>query len=587
MSYTTWIDYLKQLNHPDTEVKRRAILQLGESNDPHVLKVLSQQFADGHPAIRLALFQVFTAKKNRQTAEIVTDVLHSSQISVKSLAMEILKELGEEAIFPLKRLTKMNNPELRKIAAELLGDINHPMAANILLDLLNDSDETVLLATIESLGKHREIRTVPRLVEMYEKLEKHRPVILNALGKIFLHWEKFIIQNELLETDPMLTISLVNSIQENGSISTLNLIMHWLCDEKSGITDEVFKALASILEKNPFVLLPHYLLPYVNNVWKHHSDEIPLSAYLKCISHIPSTEVLNILIEFFEKDQTNRLVEEALIQFILRFQPIFFQRYFQLSKKTRKTILSRLIHHRIQIQDIQLLQVYLKVKDDKEKSDLLRLAVISKSPEAKHILLARLSDKVNSHTYETLYLLNHYTDENLWPLFQRYLHHPDRRIRECAMKGVLKFPERTCSFLLEKINQYQNSEEKQLKCLELAVKLPSSLLDHFFQKWFKPPLEPKIDLLKKYISQNKETHSFPIIAKSLASYPEAIKQLIESLLSKGISIHFKNDYKLYLSSLKKEDQKKVLPLFEKLFNKKLDLAKDKMSSGVNFPQPDQ
>jgi hypothetical protein len=525
MSSRNGIDFLRKNIHLDIEEKLKVIANLDKCEDVKTLKHLSQHFSDGHPKIRETLYKLFSSKRDPQVAEIVADTLHSPQLSVRSLAMEILRELGSQAVSPLNRIAKSQKIELRKIAADLLGDIHEESSSQTLINLLNDKNEEVVSSAIESLGKHKEIRAIPQLLNLYQKSRIHQPIILNALGKIFLHWEKYIIRTELFDADPILAASLVNTVQENGNASTLTLMIHWLQKNKFEMGDEIIKAIAAILNSNPNLVLPIRIIKLLIHEWQKNTENLPLEAYLTCISRIPSNRSFHILSKFYQDFPSDGIVKAIMIDFIGRFQTIFFNLYFQLPLKTRLNLINLMIDEKIMVFEIQLLHIYSEAKNKIERQALLELAVKNKMPEAKQLLLARLSENSNTQVEQTLHYLSFYHDESLWPLYLNYYHKPVLEIKKSAARGLSSYPKKTLLLLQE-----YSSDPKIADYLFLAMMLPVKLGNYFFETWLTPPLKNKINILKKYLIESNETRYLPLITRILLDYPKEMDQLFSALV---------------------------------------------------------
>ncbi len=504
--------YLKQLNHQEVEKRREAILNLSTFDDPNIYKVLSSHFSDGHPAIRNALSQVFLENKNRRKAEIVSDALRSSQISAKSLAMEILRNMGSDAVMPLRRLYKSNDADIRKTAVELLGDINDESCSQILLEALEDPVQSVRTSVIDGLGKHREIRAVPKLLEYYEKGDVDKSSILKALTKIFLHWEKNIMHPDVFETDPVLASSFINTVQEHGNNSALSLIIHWLERDGSEIGDELLKAISTILKNNPFTTLPSKLFHTIKENWEMYQDDLPIEVYLTCVSRIPSSDALNLLLGFFEQESKTPEIREALKTHLRLFFPIFLGKYNTLDKKLRLQILNMLIHDKIPIYDSEILYFHHHSRGAQEKKAFLQLAAISQHSEAKKLLLAKLSSTDRKKSAFILENLLHYEDEKLFDLYLKNLFQSDKIVRNIALKGVIKYPGKVVEYL--NIN-WKNLDKSQFSSLfDAMFKFPEKVVIEFFEQWLKTERERKETLLEYYLINRKNYQHLSLISRA-------------------------------------------------------------------------
>lgn len=534
MSEDKRIYFLKQLNHPDVETRKEAIENLGREEDPHVFKILSGHFSDNHPVIRDTLYRAFLENKNRRIAEIAADTIYSPQLSVRSLAMRILRSMDDEAIFPLRRLTKSSKPEVRKIAVELLGDIGNSQSADTILELIEDPDETVLSAIIEALGKQKEIRAVPRLFEYYETHPKLKPVILNTLSQIFLWWEKNIIRPDIINADPFFRSSFVSVVQENGNVSALNLILHWLEKDAGEMGDDLLKALKSILQKNIHITLPGRFFKIISETWNNYSEKLQPSTVLDCISRIPTTDAFNLLITQYEKNSQNKIIEQALHDYVKRFFPVFITGYFSLKRKLRLKVMHMLKSRETPIHDSGLLDLYESVKYTDEKKLLLKLAVMSGIPEARKVVLARLSENSTKQPADDLDCLLYYRDEELWHVFKNYITHSDPEVRIKAIKGMVLYPQKTLEYVFRQISTGQ--KKSQHRAMDLILQAPVNMANQFFNQWLAEPDEEKMDILVEAIRNTGKRDYLNLIADHLRHYRGDALRAVHLLSEAGISV---------------------------------------------------
>jgi len=95
------------------------------------------------------------------------------QPGVRNAAAEALARMGPWALAPVAGLLRHPDPDQRKFAAEILGQIGLPQAEQPLLPLLEDPDPNVRAAVAESLGRvggHQAVRALQRLLAQDEPL---------------------------------------------------------------------------------------------------------------------------------------------------------------------------------------------------------------------------------------------------------------------------------------------------------------------------------------------------------------------------------------------------------------------------------
>lgn len=541
------IHYLKQLNHFDTEVRRRAILELGKTGDAQIYKILVNNFSDGHPVIREALFQVFAHSQSRQIAEIVADALNSPQISVKSMAMHILDSMGNDALFPLRRLSKSKNPEIRKISAELLGKVADAKANEVLLGMLRDEDEAVLASVISSLGKKKEIAAVPSLLKYFETSRMQRLNVLTALESIFSYWEKRLGQTQNIYSEPLYMLSFLNHVQEDGNVSAFNQIVHLLRSENHDFGDEILKALSAVLVENRFVILPTSLIREVEQVRTLHRETLSDEIYFTCLSRIPSTDAWQILLQNYQSGSSQSQIEQALIDFIAHFPSIFFLQLPSLELGTTMQILQLLIRERVEIIDGNILQIYRKTKNSGLKAALLELAAINQSEQAKQILLAELGNRKNRQIAQILRCLGYYHDESLFPLFGKFLDHGDEAVRQAVVSNMVQLPTAAEKLVREKL--IDSGERSSFTVLHILFRLPLKSVANVLSEWLNEPVSERIDHLVRYMVERQDASFLPLIVLPILKYPEAVQRLLLPVNEAGLSLTFSDEMRHLLREL--------------------------------------
>ena len=509
--------YLKNLTHPDAAVRKEAVLKLGAEREPFLFKILSTYFSDGHPEVRDALYQVFVSVRQRWVAEIVVDVLYSPQISVRSLAMEILKTLGAISIFPLRRLVVSENREMRRIAAELFGDIPDPHSSEILLSMLEDKDEYVLFAVIESLGKLREIHAIPRLMTLAEGYPRLKPAILSALANTFMHWEKVITNTGIPDSDPVQVMSFLVSIQESGLSTAFSPILKILAEDAFGLGEEAIKALAEILKKNPHLTLPHSLLPVLISNKERYRTAFLYETFLTCLSAIPAAESFRLLVKEAGEDKT-KVAREKLRFFLKRYPSFLVSEYARLKPEDRLQCLEILGNENVAVYDEALFEIYPGVENPREKEMLLKVISQSTHPRTTPFLIQQLSRQKGEIRAQILKYLAGMGNEELWQIFLQHLEDEDHEVREAALQGLLRYPGKTARYVQTRLERGKPSQIA--RWLDVAFALPISYAENVLNQWLKKEAEKNIDLLKEHLKASGKVKDFIIAGLVALQYPE-------------------------------------------------------------------
>lgn len=109
-----------------------------------------------------------------QVAEHLVAVLgERGETGARNAAAEALVGLGEVSVEPLVRLLTHPDPDQRKFAADILGQLGLPAAEDALVEALADEDLNVSAASAEALGRiggERAVRALEKLLKRPEAL---------------------------------------------------------------------------------------------------------------------------------------------------------------------------------------------------------------------------------------------------------------------------------------------------------------------------------------------------------------------------------------------------------------------------------
>jgi HEAT repeat protein len=139
-------DLLKALNHPESVVRRAALVSLGETVPLDRLSLLISQVVDPKypedvPVAIEALKAASVRMPDREAcATELAGALRRASTSTTSALLEIMSEVGgPKALATLASAAKSDNPELQDTSSRLLGVWNGVDAAPVLLDLANNA----------------------------------------------------------------------------------------------------------------------------------------------------------------------------------------------------------------------------------------------------------------------------------------------------------------------------------------------------------------------------------------------------------------------------------------------------------------
>jgi HEAT repeat protein len=132
----TVFSLIKQLDHPDRNVRSRAALNLGALGD------------------------------SRSLSDLTRTLYTESDLFVREDITWALVRMGDAALPALLDLLRHDNPDARHHAAHTLGKLGDPRAAEMLMAALGDSEAKVVMKAAFALGQLGASEAIPALVAL-------------------------------------------------------------------------------------------------------------------------------------------------------------------------------------------------------------------------------------------------------------------------------------------------------------------------------------------------------------------------------------------------------------------------------------
>ncbi len=140
----TWLD-----SDPTVEARYRTVSQTHD-----VAALIEALFDESWRVRRLAADKLSVATTSDSLVEALLEVLsRRGQTGARNAAATALAHLGPVGVKPLIGLLGHHDPDQRKFAADILGELGRVEASSALIAALKDEDPNVRVASAEALGK--------------------------------------------------------------------------------------------------------------------------------------------------------------------------------------------------------------------------------------------------------------------------------------------------------------------------------------------------------------------------------------------------------------------------------------------------
>lgn len=179
--------FLKQFKSDDPSLRREAVEGLRESPENVSIPFLVTALMDENPGVQQAaidlLIEIGTPEVVNSVIPLLRDELSAP---LRNMAVEVLSRIGGQDVESISRLLKEENFDVRRFAADILGELKDKLGVHALIEALKDPNPNVRSSAANSLGMIGDAGVVESLIECLaaEKDEWVNFSLIEALGKV-------------------------------------------------------------------------------------------------------------------------------------------------------------------------------------------------------------------------------------------------------------------------------------------------------------------------------------------------------------------------------------------------------------------
>lgn len=248
-------DLKKRLLEGDEEERRAAVEALGGLREKEAVILLVSALGDQSWRVRKTaeeMLEGFAGEESLVSA-LIGSLRSEDNAGMRNSAAYVLVRLGWSAIPYLIETLKDVDKDIRKFAADILGEIGHREAISPLVDALRDNDDNVRSSAAEALGKIGGAEVVNALVYVLKNTEDDiwlRYSALEALGKT---GSKMPIEPVIkLLDEKLLRKAAMDALAKSGDPRVLPYLVAGLRDKSRGFREAAVTGLNSIYKSLPF-----------------------------------------------------------------------------------------------------------------------------------------------------------------------------------------------------------------------------------------------------------------------------------------------------------------------------------------------
>ena len=245
------------LQSDDVDQIREGCFAAGESKCLEALPFLVRHLQSGNLGVQEAADEALRRIPSPEAVQAMTPLLSSDDAPLRNLAMDILREIGEEDLETCIALLKSPDSDLRIFMADILGSSNSTLAVGPLCDaLLRDPDVNVRYQAAVSLGSLGFSEAAPCLAKAMQQDEEWVQFsVIEAITKIRDDSAVEALAKSLDNATDLVASMIVEALGEMGSMKAAVLLMRRMDAATPALRSKIVKAVINILGAKSMAML--------------------------------------------------------------------------------------------------------------------------------------------------------------------------------------------------------------------------------------------------------------------------------------------------------------------------------------------
>ncbi len=247
---------LEKLKSQEPTEVREACFLAGEENCTEAIPILVSLLRNSNIGIQEAAELSLRKLGGEITIQALIPLLWEDDVSVRNVAVDILRDIGEQGVDILLDLLYEEDSDVRIFALDILGNIKSIMVIKPLCDiLLSDPDPNVRSQAAISLGKLGYMEAVSCLEEALEDEEWVRFAAIEALKRIGSEASAETLINYLGKGSDLIDAAIIDALAEMGKIRLVPSLLNKLDTDNIPLRNKIIQALVTLLGSRTLELL--------------------------------------------------------------------------------------------------------------------------------------------------------------------------------------------------------------------------------------------------------------------------------------------------------------------------------------------
>ncbi len=249
-------DLIGQLRSGDPEVQREAAFHAGENACEEAVADLADLLRSPNLGVQEAADAAMRRIGGSGAVRAVIPLLRIEEAPARNLAMDILREIGNQDFAALVELLHDNDPDVRIFASDILGSTDNAMAISPLCEaMLKDPEVNVRYQAAVSLGDLGRRDAAKCLNKALNDEEWVQFAVIEALSKIRDDSSVDALLKAMGSCSDLVASMIVEALGEMGNVKAVAMLLKKLDESPTALRNKIVKAVVRILGGKSLTLL--------------------------------------------------------------------------------------------------------------------------------------------------------------------------------------------------------------------------------------------------------------------------------------------------------------------------------------------
>jgi HEAT repeat protein len=252
---------LSQLESGDVELEREAAFTAGEAGVEAAVPLLAKLVQSQNLGVQEAADRSLRKIGGPAVVRAVAPLLRSDDPPARNIAMDVMREIGDQDFPTLVELLHDQDPDMRIFASDIIGSTDNMQAVAPLCDaLLKDPEVNVRYQAAVSLGTLGKPEAAKCLNKALADDEWVQFAVIESLAKIRDESSVSALVGALGKSTDLVASMIVDALGEIGNVKAVTMLIKRLDDSPAALRNKICKAVVKILGGKSLKLLTEHEL---------------------------------------------------------------------------------------------------------------------------------------------------------------------------------------------------------------------------------------------------------------------------------------------------------------------------------------